>query len=177
MRLLNSQKEQVEKFFCLPAGNFPNNRAYPVILYKQVFSGERLPGAALIEEAVAENNWLPAWRFSVYSFDHYHSTAFEFLGCFTGDAVLQFGGPEGKVVNFRCGDAVIIPPGVGHRQLDCSYSFCCVGAYPPGQSPDLLRGRRPVTMQSRRNIAAVSPPLLDPVYGVNFSSFIAGFCS
>ena len=177
MNQLNTQKGYAEKFFCLPAANYPNSRAYPVILYKQVFPGERLPGAALIEKTVAQFNWLPAWRFCVYSFEHYHSTAFEFLGCFTGDAVLQLGGPTGKVVSFRCGDAVIIPPGVAHRQLDGSASFCCVGAYPPGQSPDLLRGDCELTMQTRRNIAAVPSPLFDPVYGVNFSSFIERFCS
>jgi uncharacterized protein YjlB len=41
------------------------------------------------------------------------------------------------VVDVQAGDAVLIPAGVVHARLDDKPGYVSVGAYPPGQQPDL----------------------------------------
>src|SRR4051794_23080141 len=79
-------------------GAFPNNDALPALLYRSAF---QLRGVdekpALIERTFARNGWTNSWRDTVYDYHHYHSTAHEVLGCFSGHAKVQLGGPEGPV--------------------------------------------------------------------------------
>ena len=41
------------------------------------------------------------------------------------------------MVDVQAGDAVLIPAGVAHARLDDEPGYVSVGAYPPGQQPDL----------------------------------------
>ena len=41
------------------------------------------------------------------------------------------------MVEVRAGDAVLIPAGVVHCRIDDAPGYVSVGAYPPGQQPDL----------------------------------------
>jgi uncharacterized protein YjlB len=146
-------------------GVFPNNAQLPLILYRR---GVTLPArhpATGFEDLFAANHWPPAWRYGVYGYHHYHSTAHEVLGIFRGHATVQFGGEQGVVLSVEKGDVVIIPAGVAHKNLDCSRDFRAVGAYPDGQRPDTRYGKPGERPQADANIAKVPLPKADPVFG------------
>lgn len=50
------------------------------------------------------------------------------------------GGPKGLEVKLEVGDAVLIPAGVSHKNIDHSPDYRILGSYPQGQHPDLRRG-------------------------------------
>ncbi len=97
-------------------GTFPNSRL-PLLLYVEaVPRGEASPER--MEALFEAGGWPPAWRASVFTYHHYHSTAHEALGCARGWARLMLGGPKGREFEVRAGDVVVIPAGVAHRRLD-----------------------------------------------------------
>jgi uncharacterized protein YjlB len=109
----------------------------PLIVYRGVMDvGGDEPEAA-VERHFDANGWGDGFRGDTFPFHHYHSIAHEVVGCARGAARLQFGGPEGPVIDVRAGDAVLIPAGVVHCRLDDTPGYVNVGAYPPGQQPDL----------------------------------------
>ena len=119
------------------AGTSPNNGALPLIVYRGAIDvGGDEPEAA-VERHFGANGWGDGFRGDTFPFHHYHSIAHEVVGCARGAARLQFGGPEGPVVDVQAGDAVLIPAGVAHARLDDEPGYVSVGAYPPGQQPDL----------------------------------------
>lgn len=119
------------------AGTSPNNGALPLIVYRGAIEvGGDEPEAA-VKRHFGTNGWGDGFRGDTFSFHHYHSIAHEVVGCARGAARLQFGGPEGPVVDVQAGDAVLIPAGVVHVRLDDKPGYVSVGAYPPGQQPDL----------------------------------------
>ena len=127
----------VEHHLLAQAGSNPNNEALPLIVYRAAVDvGGDEPEAA-VEHAFGANGWGDGFRGDTFPFHHYHSAAHEVVGCARGGARLQFGGPEGPVVDVRAGDAVLIPAGVVHCRLDDAPGYVSVGAYPPGQQPDL----------------------------------------
>lgn len=144
-------------------GTFPNSRL-PLLFY-----AEALPRAGVTPERMealfASNGWPPAWRASVFTYHHYHSTAHETLGVVRGTARLMLGGPEGREFEVAPGDVIVIPAGVAHRRLSSSADFLVVGCYPPGQDWDLLRGEAGDRPDADRNIARVTLPRTDPVGG------------
>lgn len=146
-------------------GGIPNNPKLPLLILEQVL---KLPAGnppEFIERLFADNHWTGSWRGSIYTYHHYHSTAHEVLAVYSGNASIQFGGPEGINRKLRSGDVVIIPAGVAHKNLGASSDFAVVGAYPEGQEWDLCYGapgERPATDE---NIAKVPLPKSDPVFG------------
>lgn len=145
-------------------GQTPNNPKYPLLLYRGAFKTAKDPARAL-EDAYRTNQWQGIWRWGVYSFHHYHSTAHEVLGVARGSALLQFGGESGEAVNVAVGDVIVLPAGTGHKCLRNSNDFMVVGAYPPGQSADLIRSGEGDITQARRRIRDVPVPANDPVFG------------
>jgi uncharacterized protein YjlB len=144
-------------------GQFPNSRL-PLLLYRAALPPDAVSPEAM--EALFETcGWPPAWRSSVFTYHHYHSTAHEVLGIASGSARLMLGGPNGREFDVGAGDVVVIPAGVGHRRLSSTPDFLVVGGYPPGQSWDLLRGEPGERPEADRNIAAVPMPKTDPVTG------------
>jgi uncharacterized protein YjlB len=146
-------------------GTFPNNEQLPLLAYKGAL---RLPGqepAAAVESLFATHGWGGSWRNGVYSFHHYHSTAHEVLGVYSGTAAVQFGGPGGVVLEVERGDVVLIPAGVSHKNVGSSPDFRVVGAYPRGQRPDMNYGREDERPGADERIAQVARPQADPVYG------------
>jgi uncharacterized protein YjlB len=143
-------------------GTFPNNPELPLLVYRGAFLGAE---PAAIEATFDANQWPPAWRYGVFDFHHYHSTAHEVLGCFAGRAEIQFGGPQGPVLEAGAGDVVVLPAGTAHKSVAARGGFRCVGAYPAGQDFDMNRGAPDERPAGDRHIAAVPLPAADPVYG------------
>ena len=142
-------------------GAIPNN-TLPVVIYRQAISN---PSAEAMEALFDRNGWPSAWRYGVYDFHHYHSTTHECLGVASGTARLQLGGSQGRIFEVKAGDVVVLPAGVGHKNLGASGDFLVVGAYPPGCSADLMRGEAGERPDADRRIVAVPLPQTDPVGG------------
>jgi uncharacterized protein YjlB len=121
--------------------------------------------ASSLEERFAANHWTDSWRNGIYPFHHYHSTSHEVLGIYQGSATVRLGGEGGQDFIVEAGDIIVIPAGVGHKNLASSGDLGVVGAYPDGRSYDLLKGRPGERPQADLNIAAVPMPGQDPVYG------------
>lgn len=145
-------------------GRFPNSKL-PVVIYKgalHLHPGDE-PDAIL--NLFAKNNWTNSWKDTVYDYDHYHSTTHEVLGVFGGTADIILGGPEGTCIELTRGDVVVIPAGVAHKNLNGSNDFLCVGAYPEGKVYDMNYGKEEEREMSMKNIASLSLPETDPVFG------------
>ncbi len=145
-------------------GTIPNSR-YPILLYRQTLDVSGQDPACSPENVFASNNWTRSWRNGIYPFHHYHSTSHEALGVYSGSATVRLGGEEGQDFTVRAGDVIIIPAGVGHKNLEASDDFGVVGAYPKGRACDLLKGSTGDRPKADRNIAKVPVPKTDPVYG------------
>ena len=145
-------------------GRVPNS-PLPLLAYPAAIDLPAADPAAAWEDLFAANGWDRSWRNGVYPFQHFHSTAHEVLGCYGGSARVLFGGDQGTVVEVQAGDAVLIPAGVGHKNLGHSADFGVVGAYPPGPDWDLRRAEPAEYEEARANIARVPRPATDPLYG------------
>jgi uncharacterized protein YjlB len=145
-------------------GTYPNNRELPLLVYQGAF---RQPGPTpeAIEAVFRANGWGGSWRNGVYGFHHYHSTAHEVLGVYSGTAQVQLGGEAGITLSVNPGDVVVIPAGVAHKNLGASSDFRVVGAYPHGQQPDMNYGRSSERPKAEEKIDHVPLPTADPVYG------------
>ncbi|SNS24006.1 Uncharacterized protein YjlB [Tardiphaga sp. OK246] len=147
-------------------GLVPNNPRFPLLLYRGAVcvASKKFKAATIMDAVFADNGWGRSWRDTVYDFVHYHSQVHEVLGVTQGSAVLEFGGPKGRVITVEAGDAVILPAGTGHRLIKASRGFQVVGAYPEdGKYDECTDSRdRPVAM---KQIAKVRRPGKDPVYG------------
>jgi uncharacterized protein YjlB len=155
----------IKTFLITEAGAFPNNNTLPLILIEQAFDQDTRDLARAIEKTFHKNSWGRSWRNGIFPFHHYHSTAHEVLGLYSGQVKAMFGGPDGEMVAARAGDVIIIPAGVSHKNLEQSPDFRCVGAYPKGQSPDMQYGKPGERPQTDENIKSVPCPVTDPVYG------------
>ena len=144
-------------------GKIPNS-SLPLLLYKNVFSERNGRGASWLEKTFAENGWTNSWRNGIYAFHHYHSTTHEVLGIYSGSALVHLGGESGKKIKVQAGDIVIIPAGVGHKNLG-GQNLGVVGAYPNGRTWDLKRGLPGERPQADENIASIPLPETDPLLG------------
>jgi uncharacterized protein YjlB len=157
---------QIETFVLEKNGWVPNNPHLPVVFYKDVFPAEQLAVTfADVEEMFRQHGWEPRWRDGVYRYHHYHTTAHEVLGFASGSARLQLGGPNGREIAVKKGQALLLPCGVAHRCLEADDDFLAVGAYPPGQDWDLCK-TTPTPEQLDR-IEHFPIPDSDPVEGKN----------
>ena len=146
-------------------GAIPNNAELPLLVYRQAVALPEDDPASVFESLFTANGWPAAWRNGVHPFHHYHSTAHEALGVFSGRATACFGGEQGIRMSVSAGDVVIIPAGVGHKGIEATSDLGIVGAYPAGTAPDLCRGlagERPACLKA---IIRVPLPRSDPLYG------------
>ncbi|MBV9786483.1 MAG: cupin [Acidisphaera sp.] len=141
-------------------GGIPNS-PLPLLLHRAALPAD----AGAMERRFAANGWTGAWRNGIYPFHHFHSIAHEVLGIARGSVRAALGGPGGAVLELREGDVVVIPAGVGHRNLGDSGDLLVVGAYPGGAEWDLRRGDPAEHAEMVRNIAAVPLPAADPLTG------------
>ncbi|MCF2444236.1 cupin domain-containing protein [Dyadobacter sp. CY345] len=155
-----------ETYFFEDDGNIPNSK-YPLIIYKAAFSETGNPGAQWLEQKFESNNWTNSWRNGVFPYHHYHSITHEVLGVYSGNALLQLGGANGKKIQVAAGDIIIIPAGVGHKNIESSKDFAIVGAYPNGMEYDLMKGKANERPLADENISKVPFPDKDPLLGKN----------
>ncbi len=146
-------------------GRIPNNPKLPLLIYERAFDPGSLRQGAAVEDALMKNGWRGLWRNGIYNFHHYHSTAHEVLAVYSGSATVQLGGESGIVRTLHTGDVVIIPAGVGHKNLESSPDFKVIGGYPAGQDWDMCYGKPTERPRADHNIAQVPLPRADPVYG------------
>ena len=146
-------------------GSIPNNPHLPLILYPAALNLAKNDSATLCELIFQTNGWGGIWRNGIYTYHHFHSTAHEVLAIARGQAKVQFGGEQGVIMNVQSGDVVVIPAGVGHKNLGSSTNLLVVGAYPAGQRWDLCRGKPEQRLQILNNITQVPLPETDPIYG------------
>jgi len=150
-------------------GRIPNNPALPVLIYKRIAHQAKATGAeevaAWFEHIWPKHGWRAAWRYGVYDFPHYHSTAHEVLGVYRGHASLRLGGSVGATLIVEAGDMIVLPAGTAHQNLGASEDFHVVGGYPDGQSADLLRGNEGERPAADERIARVPRPKGDPIEG------------
>jgi len=145
-------------------GIFPNNAHLPLLIYESALELPRHDPASGFETAFDSNGWNSSWRDIVYPYHHYHSTAHEALGVFSGSALVLFGGDGGAEVEVKSGDLIIIPAGVAHKCLQSTRDFGVVGGYPPNQSPDMCYGKENERPSADENISRVALPDFDPIY-------------
>lgn len=145
-------------------GTFPNS-SLPVVIYRDVFSGD-VELAAGFENTFTANGWIDTWRNGIYDYHHYHSTSHEVLGIARGTVTVHLGGPHGRLFELSTGDAVVIPAGVSHKNVGSSEDLLVVGAYPDGTSPDMRYVREGERPEADENIARVPLPSSDPIDGV-----------
>ena len=91
----------------------------------------------------------------------------KYLLVFTGEASVQLGGPNGKIIKFSRGDVLLLPAGTAHKRIKASKDFKIVGAYPNGIEYNTYK---PEDVSSddeykriKQEIKKVSVPALDPV--------------
>ena len=155
----------VEDIQLQDSGAFPNS-AFPALAYRAALapSGDRSTASAF-ESLFSRHGWLSAWRDTIYAGHHFHSTAHECLGIASGSVRVQLGGPQGQTLELDAGDVLVIPAGVAHCRLAATADLLVVGAYPPGQSPDLLHGQAEERPHADVRIALLVIPATDPVEG------------
>lgn len=144
-------------------GPVPNNIRFPALVYRGAFPADQAGLAGAMEQRFEENGWPSAWRNGIYDFHHYHSQGHEVLGIAKGAAELILGGEGGRELDVSAGDVLLLPAGTGHCRLSASSDLLVVGAYPPGQSGDILRDAP--TPAIRAAIARLARPPADPVFG------------
>lgn len=148
-------------------GTFPNN-LLPVLVWRQGISTDtESDGADTLEQHFRDNGWRETWQNGILSYHHYHSTAHEVLGIGRGTVRVQLGGPSGPELALETGDIVLLPAGTSHRNLGGSSDLIVVGAYPPDQHPDMLRGEPTDRPAADQRIGQVSLPPTDPVSGIS----------
>jgi uncharacterized protein YjlB len=161
---LQQHRPEVRKYLFKDDGRIPNNPTLPLLVYSEALPATGgLP--SICEVLFRNNGWGGSWRDGVFTYHHYHSTAHEVLGIVRGTARITLGGEAGVTVEVAKGDVVVIPAGVGHRNLGSSTDFLVVGAYPEGQSWDLRTGEPDERPEVLENIRKVPLPGTDPVFG------------
>lgn len=151
----------VEAHLIAANGRIPNNPHLPLLVYRGVLD---LAGDAAgdCEALFAGHGWSGAWRNGIFGYDHFHTSAHEVLGIVRGHVRVRFGGDGAVEAEVAAGDVVVIPAGVGHRNLGASGGLMVIGAYPGGGYPDTSTEARPDTAD---RVSRVAVPDQDPVYG------------
>jgi uncharacterized protein YjlB len=145
-------------------GRFFNSQ-YPVRVYRGALPASHAELASAFEDLFDANGWPPAWRAGLYTMHHYHASAHEVLGIFSGWVHARLGGEKGQRVTLRAGDAVLIPAGVAHKNEGQSPDFRAVGAYPRGMRVDMRYGTPEERQVDGQRLATLAPPSPDPVFG------------
>lgn len=146
------------------AGGVPNNPRYPAVLARDALGGQRDDDE--VKALLSANGWGGAWAWQVFTYHHFHPDAFEVLAVARGGATLMLGGPQGEEVRVEAGDALILPPGFGHKQVEMHGGFTVCGAYPSGQEDySIIRAEDGYDDKILAEIKNVPAPATDPIRG------------
>src|SRR5436190_8019136 len=143
--------------------NFPNNHL-PVLIYRKAIDlpDQKNKSTEIIRKIFAKNGWRNSWRNGIYDFHHYHSITHEGMAISNGSSKVILGGPNGKRLNLKKGDVIIIPAGVAHKCISASKDFLCVGAYPQGKDYDINIGSLSEYKKALSRIRKLGIPKKDP---------------
>ena len=159
------RRREPETFLFEDDGKTPNNPAFPLVLYRDAVGlPDEFDPAAVIEEIFGANGWGKGWRNGIFDFLHFHTQTHEVLGIASGEARVQFGGVQGRILTVKTGDVVVLPAGTGHQRIAPAQGLLVVGAYPPEGRYDQPKPGE-ASEQARQLIAHVPAPVTDPVYG------------
>jgi uncharacterized protein YjlB len=147
-------------------GLVPNSRM-PFLVYKRAVDVDKDHPEKTIEGLFGAHGWGAMWRNGVYDYLHYHATVHEVLGVARGNAIVRFGGDNGRELAIAAGDVAILPAGTGHQCLSSSADFSVVGAYPPGPPVEITRATPENHARALKTIPHVKLPKTDPVLGEN----------
>mmetsp|Transcript_26849 Transcript_26849/g.53618 ORF Transcript_26849/g.53618 Transcript_26849/m.53618 type:complete len:227 (-) Transcript_26849:62-742(-) len=151
-------------------GTFPNNPDHPLLLFRgsSKFTGDEKECRRTLRKA----GWTAPWKWIVFPYHHYHSSAWELLLCVQGAAVLKLGGETGPEVKIGVGDIMLIPPGFVHKQLASSDGFSVLGSYPSviGKDVEVDELRGTATEEQLENILSCCAPEVEPITGSLLSS-------
>lgn len=150
----------IEQIVFQPSKWVPNNQRFPVLIYRAGLSDA---WSSDFETAFANNDWKGIWRDGVFDYQHYHVRTHEVLGVGRGRARLLIGGPDGRAIDVKQGDCLILPAGTGHQNLGSSSDFQVVGAYPGADKADIQTSA--ATTQMLLEIASLPLPKTDPLLG------------
>ncbi|WP_050183942.1 cupin domain-containing protein [Domibacillus robiginosus] len=148
-------------FQCRADGEIPNNEKLPIIIYQQAF----VHAPENIELAFNRHGWTNSWINGIFDYHHYHTNTHEVLGVRAGTAVVQIGGEQGKQIELKTGDVIVLPAGTGHKRLNQSSDFLVVGAYPDGRSPNVKKQDPGSQAEALMEIKQVPRAETDPVFG------------
>jgi uncharacterized protein YjlB len=160
-------RERVVSHLLEPDAEIPNNPRLPLLAYPGAVRLPQHDPASVFEKLFAANGWVGCWRNGIFPFHHFHSTAHEVLGIYSGTATARLGGEHGVTLTLNPGDVVIIPAGVAHKRLSSAGGLGVVGAYPSGQHADMCRPDTDMCAQAAAQVARVLVPERDPVYGTD----------
>ncbi|HEY8933890.1 MAG TPA: cupin, partial [Cyclobacteriaceae bacterium] len=146
--------------------NIPNS-SFPLVIYKNVFASRGDSGAEWLETHFQKCGWSNSWRNGVFPYHHYHSITHEVMGVYSGNDILQFGGPDGQQLAVEEGDVIVIPAGVGHKNIRTSHTLKVVGAYPEGMEYDVMLATPSDYKKACANLREVPFPTTDPVFGTD----------
>lgn len=125
----------MKQLFFKDDGFIPNSR-YPVLLNRRAISFRGMDAKeaeAMLKERALKTGWNQEWLWKVFKRPHYHSTTHEALVVFSGNAMLGLGGHRvGKIIEVARGDAIVIPAGVAHQNMESTEDFLVFGCYPVG---------------------------------------------
>jgi uncharacterized protein YjlB len=150
-----------------PAGSIPNNPRCALLVYPGAVKLQGADPASLFEALFTANHWTHGWRNGIFPFHHYHSSAHEVLGVYSGEASVQFGGADGVSLDVQPGDVVVVPAGVGHKKLGATGTLGIVGAYADGLHADLCMPDSTDVRKASDDVARVPRPQSDPVLGAD----------
>lgn len=156
----------VESYYLYDDGIFPNNKQFPVMIYRNVLNLPEFFPAHCVKNLFASNHWGNSWKNGILTCHHYHSNTFEVLGVVNGKAQLLLGGDSGIKIRIKKGDVIIIPPGVAHKNLNKKEDIKCVGAYPGNREFDMNYGKPGERPQTDLNIRKVMAPATHPLFGL-----------
>jgi len=161
-----ARQREARLFHFKDDGVVPNHPHWPLVIYRNAV---KLPTefdpAAVFEDLFGKNGWSDSWRDGVYDYLHYHSRIHEVMGVARGSAVVQFGGKEGRKINIKRCDVLVLPAGTGHECLWASDDFLVVGAYPATGTYDVFRTSPAEHAKALTTVPKVPPPRRDPIYG------------
>jgi uncharacterized protein YjlB len=145
-------------------GWFRLNPTFAAVVYRNVVDADARDCAGAFEALFRLNGWNIEWRGRISKAPHYHSSTYEIIGIAEGSTILALGSAGGRRIAMDAGDALLVPPGLEHRQVGGETGgIYAVGAVPTGSVWDIC-SELP-SHEERQQIAALTRPDRDPVTG------------